>query len=155
MPYLPRPRNLRPACFLWTACLLTWSCSAIAFHDHPWMRAFRTWSASSCSSNLLRATTALSPVFGSRLDASAASFVASLMVHQYTLTGPFCQLKLTQRVAGGWMLETSFPARESTAVAERNLPPMGHYARVTLTVVAVLAILAAAWAVRATLMLVL
>jgi predicted PurR-regulated permease PerM len=53
------------------------------------------------------------------------------------------------------MLETSFPAGESTAVAERDLPSMGHYARVTLTVVAVLAILAAAWAVRATLMLVL
>src|SRR5207249_4462593 len=53
------------------------------------------------------------------------------------------------------MLETSFPTGESTAVAERDLPSMGHYARVTLTVVAVLAILAAAWAVRATLMLVL
>jgi len=53
------------------------------------------------------------------------------------------------------MLETSFPAGESTAVAERNLPSMGHYARVTLTVVAVLVVLAAAWAVRATLLLVL
>ena len=40
-------------------------------------------------------------------------------------------------------------------MADRNLPSMGHYARVTLTVVAVLAILAAAWAVRATLLLVL
>src|SRR5437773_5623806 len=53
------------------------------------------------------------------------------------------------------MLETSFPTGESTAVAERDLPSMGHYARVTLTVVAVLVVLAAAWAVRATLLLVL
>ena len=40
-------------------------------------------------------------------------------------------------------------------MADGNLPPMGHYARVTLTIVAVLVLLAAAWAVRATLMLVL
>ncbi|TMK87391.1 MAG: AI-2E family transporter [Actinobacteria bacterium] len=35
-----------------------------------------------------------------------------------------------------------------------NLPPMGHYARATLTVVTVLILVAAAWAVRATLLLV-
>jgi len=40
-------------------------------------------------------------------------------------------------------------------MAEPRLPPMSHYAKVTLTVVAVLVALAAAWAVRATLLLVL
>jgi predicted PurR-regulated permease PerM len=38
---------------------------------------------------------------------------------------------------------------------ERSWPPMAHYARATLTIVAVLAILAAGWAVRSTLLLVL
>src|SRR5205823_10738780 len=112
-----RPKNLRPACFLWTACLLTWSCSAIAFHDQPWTRAFRTWRASSCSSNLLKAATALRPVLGSRLDASAANFVASLIVSTYVDTPRFCHPTLTAGRGGGWMLETSFPTGESTAVA--------------------------------------
>jgi predicted PurR-regulated permease PerM len=39
-------------------------------------------------------------------------------------------------------------------VAERSFPSMGHYARVTLTVVAVLGVIAAAWAVRNILLLI-
>lgn len=40
-------------------------------------------------------------------------------------------------------------------MAESRLPPMSHYAKVTFTVVAVLVAIAAAWAVRSTLLLVL
>lgn len=46
------------------------------------------------------------------------------------------------------MLETTVRRAESKRVAERAFPSMGYYARVTLTVVGVLALLAAAWAVR-------
>jgi predicted PurR-regulated permease PerM len=53
------------------------------------------------------------------------------------------------------VLETGPGRPESRAVAERPGPPMSYYAKVTLTVVAVLALLAAAWAVRNILLLVL
>src|SRR2546428_4984918 len=43
---------------------------------------------------------------------------------------------------------------ETQPVADVRLPPMGHYARATLTVVLVLAVLAAAWRVRNILLLV-
>jgi predicted PurR-regulated permease PerM len=52
------------------------------------------------------------------------------------------------------MLETAPPRPESYAVAEPQLPRMSYYARVTATVVAVLALLAGAWAVRNILLLV-
>jgi predicted PurR-regulated permease PerM len=44
---------------------------------------------------------------------------------------------------------------DSTFVPERELPPMSHYAKATATVVLVLGVLAAAWAVRNILLLVL
>lgn len=55
----------------------------------------------------------------------------------------------------GRVLETTPRRPESTDVADRPGPPMSYYAKVTLTVVAVLAALAAAWAVRNILLLVL
>ncbi len=53
------------------------------------------------------------------------------------------------------MLETHLPRPESYPVADPNAPRMGYYARVTVTVVVVLGLLAAAWAVRNILLLVL
>jgi predicted PurR-regulated permease PerM len=46
------------------------------------------------------------------------------------------------------MLETKGRRPESKRVAERSYPSMGYYARVTLTIVGVLVLIAAAWAVR-------
>ena len=46
------------------------------------------------------------------------------------------------------MLETEAWRPESKRVAERSFPAMGYYARVTLTIVGVLVLIAAAWAVR-------
>jgi hypothetical protein len=77
--YFRRPRNRRPACFLCTACLLTWSSLAISCHDQSKLRAFWTWIVSSCSTNRRRATTARSPTRGSRLLAWSAIFVACVM----------------------------------------------------------------------------
>jgi predicted PurR-regulated permease PerM len=53
------------------------------------------------------------------------------------------------------MLETARVMADSTVVAQSQLPPMTHYAKATATVVLVLAVLAAAWAVRNILLLVL
>jgi predicted PurR-regulated permease PerM len=53
------------------------------------------------------------------------------------------------------MLETHPPRPESYHVAEQPLPRMSYYARVTVTVVVVLGLLSAAWAVRNILLLVL
>jgi len=52
------------------------------------------------------------------------------------------------------VLESGARAGESTDVTDRNLPGMGYFARITLTVAAVLVVLRAAWSVRATLLLV-
>jgi predicted PurR-regulated permease PerM len=53
------------------------------------------------------------------------------------------------------MLETAAVMLDSCPVAERQLPPMTHYAKATFTVVLVLVALAAAWEVRNILLLVL
>jgi predicted PurR-regulated permease PerM len=53
------------------------------------------------------------------------------------------------------VLETGSGRPESTTVAERTGPPLSYYAKITLVVVAVLALLRAAWAVRNILLLVL
>jgi predicted PurR-regulated permease PerM len=53
------------------------------------------------------------------------------------------------------VLETGSRRPESTTVAERTGPPLSYYAKITLVVVAVLALLRAAWAVRNILLLVL
>lgn len=47
------------------------------------------------------------------------------------------------------------PRLDSTGMAEPRLPPMSHYAKATVTIVVVLALLSAAWAVRNILLLVL
>ncbi len=46
------------------------------------------------------------------------------------------------------MLESETGRVESRRVAERSYPSMGYYARVTLTIVGILVLIAAAWAVR-------
>jgi hypothetical protein len=63
--YVLRARIRPRACFLCTAWRLTPSSSAMSCHDHPRPRAFRTWSASSCSTSLRSAATERSPILGS------------------------------------------------------------------------------------------
>src|ERR1022692_2310107 len=75
--YLPGRKSLPPAYFWCTACLLTASRSAIAFHVQPLARAFSTCSASSTSTRPRRAATAARPTSGSRLLVSAAIAVTS------------------------------------------------------------------------------
>src|SRR5438105_7757391 len=53
------------------------------------------------------------------------------------------------------MLEMALRSGDSRAMAERRFPPMSYYARMTVTVVLVLAVLAGAWSVRQILILVL
>jgi predicted PurR-regulated permease PerM len=53
------------------------------------------------------------------------------------------------------MLETHRPRAESYPVADQQLPRMSYYVRITVTVVVVLGLLSAAWAVRNILLLVL
>jgi predicted PurR-regulated permease PerM len=53
------------------------------------------------------------------------------------------------------VLETGPGRSESTNVADRHLPPLGYYAKITLVVAGVLALLRAAWAVKNILLLVL
>jgi predicted PurR-regulated permease PerM len=53
------------------------------------------------------------------------------------------------------VLESGSPRHDSTSVATPRYPPMSHYARITFTVAMVLILLAAAWKVRAVLLLVL
>src|SRR6266536_3080860 len=55
----------------------------------------------------------------------------------------------------GRVLETGPRRAESTCVADQPGPPLSHYAKVTVVVIAVLALLRAAWAVRNILLLVL
>src|SRR6266516_294177 len=53
------------------------------------------------------------------------------------------------------VLETPLPRPESYLVAVQRFPRMGYYARITVTVVVVLGLISAAWAVRNILLLVL
>src|SRR5688572_2198402 len=75
-----RASSLRPPpCFLWTACLLTPSASAICCQDHPRVRALSTCSASSDSSSARSDATAASPTAGSLLAVASARSVACVM----------------------------------------------------------------------------
>src|SRR5690606_16137319 len=76
----PRKMPRLVAYFLCTACRVTPSRFAISCQVQPCSRALRTWSSSSRSASSRSARTARSPTAGSRLLASAATFVVSVMV---------------------------------------------------------------------------